>query len=149
MTGPMRMRALATLSACALALGALAAAAAVPAAAASESKETQQEYEQQLSSGQIASVQLNRRIARVHVTLKDGTRFYYHYGKGERPNVEKQLRAKHVAFVVLSPSEAKSEEKAQPKKHKIRYIAGGALVLIAVAVGVFLLIRRRRTTLAE
>jgi len=73
MTGPMRMRALATLSACALALGALAAAAAVPAAAASESKETQQEYEQQLSSGQIASVQLNRRIARVHVTLKDGT----------------------------------------------------------------------------
>ena len=70
-------------------------------------------------------------------------------GHGERPKVEKELRAKHVAVTVLSPAAAKCEEKAQPKKHKIRYIAGGVLILIAIIVVIVLVIRRRRMTLAE
>jgi hypothetical protein len=133
---------------CVLAL-AIAGAAAAPAMAASETKESQQTYEQQLASGQIQAAVINKRIGRVHLVLKDGTHVYFHYGKGERPHVEEALKARHVTVTILKPAAAQKEEKEQPKKHKIRYIAGGALILILVIVGTVLLVNRRRKRLDE
>lgn len=156
MTGPKRTRALARtparrahVVAWALVVALALAVAAAPAAAKSDAKEDQTTYQQQLAANQIASATINKRIGRVHLTLKDGKRVFFHYGKGDRPKVEEELKAKRVAFTVLKPAAAQREEKAQPKKHKIRYIVGGVLVAIVVIVGIVLLVRRRRAALAE
>lgn len=150
MKGPTRTRAFVTMLTCALAMALVTALAAVPATAAiSETKESQQAYEQQLASGQIASVTINKRLRRVHITLKDGRRFLYRYAPKEEPAVAAALRAKHVAVTVLTPAAAKSEASKAPAKHKIRYIVGGALIVIVLIVGTVLLIDRRRKRLAE
>jgi hypothetical protein len=143
------MRALAPFVTCMLALALALAYGAVPAGAVSETKEEQPAYEQQLASGQIASVTINKRLRRAHVTLKDGRHFLYRYPPKQEPAVAAALRAKGVSVIVLKPSAAVKEEKEQPKKHKIRYIAGGALLAIVVIVGVVLLVRRRQRMMAE
>ncbi len=157
MTGLMRMRALvrpplagAAMLTCALALALALAAAAVPAiAAAAEPQESQQTAEQQLTSGQIVSATINKRLRRVHLVLKDGTHVFYRYKPKEEPKVTEALRKRHVTVTVLSPAAAKKEAAKGKTKHKIRYIVGGALIVIVLIVGLVLLVDRRRKRLAE
>ena len=149
MTGLMRTRAFVTMVTCALALAT--AAVAVPASsfATSEPEESQQTGEQQLHAREIVSATINKRLRRVHVVLKDGTKTFFRYQPKEEPKVAEALQKKHVAVTVLSPSAAKKEAAKGGSKHKLRYIAGGALIVVVLIVGAVLLVNRRRQRLAE
>ena len=108
--------------------------------------ESRQAYEQQLHKGEIASATFNRKIRSLRLTLKNGQYVLYHYPKAGAPPLESALRAKGVPVKILTSAEAKKEVH---KHHRIRlrYIAGGILILVIVVVGIVLLVnfRRRRT----
>jgi hypothetical protein len=106
-------------------------------------KESQQAYEAQLAKGEITAAVFNRRLRSLRLTLKNGEHVLYHYPKKGSPALESALKAKHVSFTVLAPADALKE--VSKPKHKLRYIAGGVLILVIVIVGVVLLVNRRRT----
>jgi len=105
--------------------------------------ESEQEWKAQLTSGQIASVIINKRAQSLRTTLKDGRYVLASYPKHESRRAESELREHHVPFTVLSKTQAASLAKKVPVHHKIRYIAGGILIAIIVVVGAVLFIRRR------
>ena len=111
-------------------------------------KEDLPAYEQQLSGGQIAAATINKRVGTVRLTLKNGEHFLVHYKSHEEPTVYAALTGKGVVVTVLKPSEAQKESKA-PVKHKLRYIAGGILIVVVVIVGAVLLVDRKRKREAE
>ena len=133
----------------ALLLATLACALLVPSAVASAEEaitykhETQQEYEQQLASSKIESVTINKELRSLRIKLKDGTYVLAKYQKGEQPKVKHALEAKGVSVVILSHSAATKEAKKSPK-HKLRYIAGGILIVVIVVVGIVLYVDRKR-----
>jgi hypothetical protein len=102
----------------------------------------------QLASHQVSAVVINKAARSVHITLADGTHVLAHYPRRQEPRVAKQLKRAGVHFSVLSPAEGKAELRALAKKkgvhHKLRYIAGGILLLVIVVVGLVLYINRRR-----
>jgi hypothetical protein len=143
MTGLKRLRPLGP-----LALLALVVALALPpvgfaAATPQYTKETQQAYEKQLKSGEIAEGTFNKKLRSLHIKTKKGELFLYKYPKKGEPALASQLKAHHVTVTILKPSEAAKEVK--PVKHKLRYIAGGILIVVILIVGVVLLVNRRRT----
>ena len=104
-------------------------------------------YEQQLNSGKIRAVTINKHLRSLRVTLDDGSYVLARYKPKEEKKAAAALEAKHVPVVVLTSSEASKEAKAGPKKahkHKIRYIAGGVLIVVIIIIAAVLLIRRRR-----
>jgi hypothetical protein len=113
-------------------------------AAINYQKESYAAYQQQLAGGQIQAVTINKRLRSLRVTLKDGRYVLAKYNKHEEPAVAAALTAKHIPVTVLTPTEAVKEEKAQPKHHKLRYIAGGILIVVIVIVGAVLFISRKR-----
>lgn len=125
------------------------AAALAPAASAKEAEENQTTGEQQVASGQAVAATINKRLRRVHLTLKDGTKIFFRYQPKEEPKAADFLAKHHVAVTVLTPSAAKKEAAKGTTKHKIRYIVGGVLIVIVVIVGAVLLVDRRRKRLAE
>ncbi|MEA2314471.1 MAG: hypothetical protein QOI03_1163 [Solirubrobacteraceae bacterium] len=106
-------------------------------------------YRQQLASGQVTALTINKRIRRVHVTLKDGRHLLALYGPHEEPKVAAEAQAKHVPVTVLKPAQAAKEAAKIPVHHKLRYIAGGILIAVIVVVGAVLLIDRRRKAALE
>lgn len=109
--------------------------------------ESEQEWKSQLTSGQIASVIINKRAQSVRTTLKDGRHVIANYPKHESTRVEAELTTNHVPFTVLSKSQAETLAKKAPVHHKLRYIVGGILLGIIVIVGGVLLFRRRTRAL--
>lgn len=107
--------------------------------------ESKEAYEQQLDKGEIKSAEFNRKIRSLHITTKNGDLFVYHYPKKGSKPIEEQLRAKHVHYTVLSHAAADVEAKqnAPAKKHKIRYIVGG-VVLLLIVIGLIVFFVRRR-----
>jgi len=112
-------------------------------------KESLSEYEHQLTAGQIAAATINKRIATVRLTLKNGEHFLVHYGKHQEPTIAAALAAKHVPVTLLKPAEQIAEAKKTPVHHKLRYIAGGILIAVIVVVGAVLLVDRRRKAAME
>ena len=106
--------------------------------------ESFKEYEQQLAGAQIKSVTINKRLRSLRITLKDGRHVLAKYKAHEEPAVAAALQAKHVPVIVLAPSEALQEVAAKPVHHKLRYIAGGILIVVIVVVGAVLLVNRKR-----
>jgi hypothetical protein len=107
-------------------------------------KENREAFEQQLAKHEIKSAEFNHKLRSLHITLKNGNLYLYHYEKKGSPALEKELTTKHVTFTVLSPTQAEKEAKAKPaKKHKIRYIVGGVVVLLIVIGAVVYFVRRR------
>ena len=105
-------------------------------------KESQQAYEKQLHGGEIADATFNKKLRSLHIKTKNGTLYLYKYPKKGEPALDSQLKAAHVPVTILKPSEAAKEVK--PAKHKLRYIAGGILIVVILIVGVVLLVNRRR-----
>jgi hypothetical protein len=114
------------------------------AAAPTYTKETKQAYEKQLDSGVIAEGTFNKKLRNLHIKTKNGELFLYHYEKKGEPALAQQLAAHHIRVTVLKSSEAAKEAEKKPAKHKLRYIAGGVLILVILIVGVVLLVNRRR-----
>jgi CHASE1-domain containing sensor protein len=105
-------------------------------------------YEQQLNSGKVRAVTINKRLRSLRVTLDDGSYVLARYKPKEEKKAAAALEAKHVPVVVLTSTEASKELKGEPKKkhakHKLRYIAAGVLIVVIIIVAAVLLIRRRR-----
>jgi hypothetical protein len=110
--------------------------------------ENQQAYEAQLAKDEIKSAVFNKRVRNLHLTLKDGTLYLYHYPAHEEEALVAALKAKGVPVTILTPAQANAQAKA-PVHHKLRYIAGGILIVVIVVVGAVLLIDRRRKAAAE
>ena len=143
MNGPLR-----GLPGVALALAVcVALAVAAPIAGAAEAihytKESMPEFEKQLARGEIQAATFNRRLRSIRLTLKSGEHALVTYPRRGAPAAEAKLKAKGVAFTVLTPALAKKEVPKKPVHHKLRYIAGGVLVVVIVIVGAVLLVRRR------
>jgi hypothetical protein len=93
-------------------------------------------YEQQLASGQIAVAKFSEKAHVMHLTLKDGRHMRVVYTRGAEPTLRAALQAKGVSLPA-------------PKKptihHTLRYVAAGiVVVLILIAIGILLVIRRRK-----
>lgn len=106
-------------------------------------------YQQQLASGQIQAVTINKRLRSLRVTLKNGKYVLAKYQAHEEPKVAAALEAKGVTPTILQPATALKEAQSKPKHHKLRYIVGGVLIVVIVVVGAVLLIDRRRKLAAE
>ena len=108
-------------------------------------KEAITQYESQLAGNQIQSVVVNKRTRSLRVTLKNGQHVFAKYGKKEGPKYYAAVTAHHVPLSFLSTTQAASEQGKHKPGHKIRYIAGGALLLvIAIVAGVLIYNRRRQ-----
>jgi len=143
MTGLKRLRPLGLLALLALFAALVLPAAGLAAATPKYIKESQQAYEKQLHGGEIASATFNKKLRSLHIKTKNGTLYLYKYPAKGEPALASQLTAAHVPINVLKPSEAAKEVK--PVKHKLRYIAGGILIVVILIVGVVLLVNRRRS----
>jgi hypothetical protein len=125
----------------------LAGAVAANAATIAYTPESYAEYQQQLASGKVKAVIINKRVRSLRVTLTDGRHVLAKYKPKEEKQAAAALQAKHVPATVLTPAQGIKELKAVPKKpvkHKLRYIAGGVLIVVIIIVAAVLLIRRRR-----
>lgn len=106
--------------------------------------ESYAEFQQQLAGGQIQAVTINRRLGSLRITLKDGRHALAKYGRKGEPKAVAALAAKHVPVTVLTLAQATSEVPKKAVHHKLRYIAGGILILLIVVVGAVLFMRGRR-----
>jgi len=101
-------------------------------------------YEQQLAGGQIQAVTVNKKLRSLRITLKDGGYVLAKYGRKEEPKTVAALEAKHVPVTILTPAEAAKQVVKKPVHHKLRYIAGGIIIVVIVIVGAVLYINRKR-----
>jgi ATP-dependent Zn protease len=102
--------------------------------------ESYEEFQRQMAAGQIRAVTFNKKPHSVRVTLKDGSRVLAIYPSHNEPQLAAALSAKGVTVAVLKP-----KVKAKPAvHHTLRYIAGGILVVVILAILAVLLIGRRR-----
>jgi hypothetical protein len=106
--------------------------------------ESYAEFQQQLASGQIQAVTINRRLGSLRITLKGGRYVLAKYGRKGEPKAVAALAAKHVPVTVLTLAQANTEVPKKAVHHKLRYIAGGILILLIVVVGAVLVMRSRR-----
>jgi hypothetical protein len=138
-------KALALILAASLALSGLA-----PVALAAEgtivyTHESEAEFAKQLAAKQVKSVEINKRLRTMRVTLADGRHVLARYPKKQEPQTVTRLQSRGVSVTVLGKSAAEKEAKAKkPSHHKIRYIVGGVLVLVIVIVVAVLAVNRRR-----
>ncbi len=111
--------------------------------------ETFKAYEQQLASGQIQAVTVNKKLRSLRVTLKDGSYVLAKYAPKEEPKSLAALEAKHVPETILTPTEAAKPVAKKPVHHKLRYLAGGIVIVVIVIVGAVLYINRKRQSERE
>jgi ATP-dependent Zn protease len=102
--------------------------------------ESYEEFQRQLVAGKIHAVTFNKKPHSVRVTLKDGSHVLAIYPSHDEPQLATALSAKGVTVAVLKP-----KVKAKPAvHHTLRYIAGGILVVVILAILAVLLVGRRR-----
>jgi ribosomal protein S11 len=107
--------------------------------------ESEADFAKQLAAKKITSVEINKRLRTMRVTLADGSHVLARYPKKQEPQTAARLQAHGVSVTVLSKSAAEKETGTKKSAHhKIRYIAGGVLVLVLLIVGGVLLASRRR-----
>jgi hypothetical protein len=118
----------------------------VAAGATTYTKESSSEYQQQLASGQIQTVTLNRSSRALRITLKDGRHVVARYAFHKKKAILAALRAKHIHVTVLTKAESLAQIASKPAHHKKRYIAAAIVIVVIVLAGaaVFFVRRRKR-----
>jgi ATP-dependent Zn protease len=112
---------------------------AIAASAVHYTHESYQEFQQQLAARRIGAVKFNKKAHTVHVTLLDGRHMLASYPSHDEPQIAAQLQAKGVPYTIERHS-----AKTTTAHHRLRYIAGGILIVaILVVLGVLLAGRRR------
>jgi ATP-dependent Zn protease len=138
-------RTLALILAVSLALSGLAAVALAAEGTIVYTHESEADFAKQLAAKQVKSVEINKRLRSMRVTLADGRHVLARYPKKQETQTAARLQAHGVAVTVLAKSDAEKEAKAKkPAKHKIRYIVGGVLILVIVIVVAVLVFNSRR-----
>ena len=122
---------------------------AVPAGAATVihfQKESVGAYEAQLHHGEVHALTFHpgTSTGHLHISLNNGNHMTVSYASSEQGKLVAQAQADHARVQVATVT----VKKAAPVKHKLRYIAGGILVVVIIVVLGVLLIGRRRA-LAE
>lgn len=107
-------------------------------------KESLPAFEHQLSSGQVTAVTFNKRLRSMRITLKNGQHVLALYPKHQSGAEAAKIEARHVPVTILTSTQAKAELPKTHTAHKLRYIAGGALILVIVIVGAVLYLNRKR-----
>jgi hypothetical protein len=146
-SSPFRIAVCAVSLACAALV--LLAAAAAAAGVATYQPESFNTYEQQLAGGQIQAVTVNKKLRSLRITLKDGSYVLAKYAPKDEPKTVAALEAKHVPVTILTPTEAAKQVTKKTVHHKLRYIAGGILIVVIVVVGAVLYINRKRQSERE
>lgn len=110
-------------------------------------KESLQAYEAELHHGEVhaATFHPGKTTGHLHISLNNGGHMTVTYAASEQAKLLAQARAANARVKLVA---AKAKKAVAPVKHKLRYIAGGILILVIIAVLVVLLIGRRRA-LAE
>jgi len=138
-------KALALILAASLALSGLAAVALAAEGAIVYTHESEAEFAKQLAAKQVKSVEINKRLRTMRVTLADGSHVLASYPKKQEPQTAARLQAHGVSVTVLSKSAAEKEQgKKKSSHHKIRYIVGGVLIIVIVIVVAVLVVNSRR-----
>jgi uncharacterized protein HemX len=127
----------------------LAVSVAVAASAPTYQPESLKTYEQQLASGQIQAVTINKKLRSLRITLKDGSYVLAKYPRKQEPKNVAALEAKHVPVTILTPTEAAKQVTKKPVHHKLRYIAGGIVIVVILIVGAVLYFNRKRQSERE
>jgi hypothetical protein len=107
--------------------------------------ESYQAFQNQLASGQVKAVTFNKKPHSAHITLKNGTLMLAVYPPLQEHQLAAELAAKGVPLTIEHTHKTTA---AKPVHHKLRYIAGGILVVVILTILAVLLIGRRRN-LAE
>ena len=103
------------------------------------------DFAKDLAAKKVKSVEVNKRLRTLRVTLTDGTHVLARYPKQHEPQTVAKLKHEGVTVTILSKSSAeKQATEKKPTHHKIRYIVAGVLIAAIVIVGAVLLINRRR-----
>jgi ATP-dependent Zn protease len=138
-------QALALILAASLALSGLAGVALAAEGTIVYTHESEAEFAKQLAAKQVKSVEINKRLRTMRVTLADGSHVLASYPKKQEPQTAARLQAHGVSVTVLSKGDAEKElGKKKSSHHKIRYIVGGVLVLVIVVVVAVLVVNSRR-----
>jgi ATP-dependent Zn protease len=138
-------QALALILAASLALSGLAAVALAAGGTIVYTHESEAEFAKQLAAKQVKSVEINKRLRTMRVTLADGSHVLASYPKKQEPQTAARLQAHGVSVTVLSKGAAEKEVgKKKSSHHKIRYIVGGVLVIVIVVVVAVLVVNSRR-----
>lgn len=106
-------------------------------------------YEQQLAGGQIRAVTVNKKLRSLRITLRDGSYVLAKYAPKDEPKTVAALEAKHVPVTILTPTEAAKQVTKKTVHHKLRYIAGGIVIVVIVVVGAVLYVNRKRQSERE
>jgi ATP-dependent Zn protease len=107
--------------------------------------ESEAEFAKQLAAKQVKSVEINKRLRTMRVTLADGRHVLASYPKKQEPQTAARLQAHGVSVTVLSKGDAEKElGKKKSSHHKIRYIVGGVLVIVILVVVAVLVVNSRR-----
>jgi ATP-dependent Zn protease len=114
----------------------------VPAGAATRAKITESyaAFQGQIKGGKVRRVTFNKKAHTAHITLTSGKHELVSYPSHDEPQLAASLKAKGATVKVLK---AKKTKKAAVH-HKLRYIAGGVIVVLIVIVAVVLGLNRRR-----
>lgn len=105
--------------------------------------ESMQQFEAQLTGGQIHAATFNKVPHSLHLSLNDHRHVLVIYPPLEYKKIVASLESKGVPVAV----EKHAKAAAKPVHHTLRYVAGGILVIIILAVLVVLLVGRRRSLL--
>jgi len=100
--------------------------------------ETRAAFEGQLRGHEIREAEFNKVAEHIHLLLNDGHRVYVAYPGHEQPVLQARLLAAGVPVLIERPVTPASTH------HTIRYVVAGVLVILLIALGVLLILRRRR-----
>jgi hypothetical protein len=130
-----------------LALAAAMLAAPAGAAAVHFEKETLQAYEGELRHHEVHAVSFHpgTTTGHLHISLNNGGHMTVAYAPSQQGTLVAQARAADARVKVATLPTSKTAA----VHHKLRYIAGGALILVILVVLVVLLIGRRRAVAGE
>ena len=103
------------------------------------------QFEKQLAAGEIHAATFNKVPHSLHLSMNDHRHLLVVYPPLQYKKIVAQLLAKGVPVAV----EKHTKAAAKPAKHKLRYIAGGILVLVILVVLIVLLVGRRRDLTGE
>jgi hypothetical protein len=101
--------------------------------------ESMQAFQVQLAHGEIRAATFNKKPHSLHLLLNDGRHVLAIYPPHNEPQIAAALEAKGVPVSI-----ERHKTKAAPVHHTLRYIAGGILVIVILAILAVLLIGRRR-----
>jgi ATP-dependent Zn protease len=101
--------------------------------------ESYQTFQSQITAGQVHEAVFNKKPHLVHVILVNGQRQEVSYPSHQFAALTASLQS-HGANVIVTHKKSTTKT----THHKLRYIAGGIVIVALIGIGALLFVRRRR-----